>query len=113
MPKLTTGSSLRGTMITSRPFLSVKRWMGGRASSAGLGGSGERIKSLRPAQYSRGGLDLAGADLLSACAWGEAGVAGGLVGDGDDAQLPARSRAVSVSDERFISWHRGRRVGRG
>src|SRR5262252_2171689 len=111
MPKLTTGNSLRGTTTTSRPFFSEKRGIGGRASSAGLGGAGAWMRSLRPAQYSRGGLCLAGAAAGAGLASAWAGPAAGAGGGGDDAQA-VRKSAVNVSDRDFISWPPGR-VARG
>src|SRR6185436_14602912 len=100
MPKLTTGSSLRDTTITCSPFFRVKRWTGGSASSAGLGGAGARNRSVRPAQYSAGGLAFAAAwpGTFSYWTWtAAAGVAGGAAGGGEDAQAASVSVNVNVN----------------
>src|SRR4051794_38946406 len=98
MPKLTTGKSLRGTITTWRPFFRVKRCIGGRASSAGLGGAGAWMRSLRPAQYSVPGLVLPAGVRLSDWTSTAPGRAGGL-GAGaapPEAQPAIASRIVST-----------------
>src|SRR6185436_2193581 len=65
----------------------------------GLGGAGARNRSVRPAQYSTGGLAFAAAwpGTFSYWTWtAEGGVAGGAAGGGEDAQA-VRSNAVNVN----------------
>src|SRR6478735_7358861 len=99
MPKLMTGRSLRGTTMTCSPFFSVKRWTGGSASSAGLGGAGERIRSLRFAQYSVLGLALGAPGTFSYWTWTADGGGAAGAGGGAEAQLARRTSAArSVHD---------------
>src|SRR4051794_12472553 len=101
MPKLTTGRSLRATTMTWRPFLSVKRWTGGSASSVGFGGAGARMRSLRPAQYSVFGFALGPPGVFSYCTCTDGGGVAGGGGGGDDAQ-PATRATTSMAARRDV-----------
>src|SRR4029079_6400302 len=88
--------------MTCSPFFSVNRWTGGSASSPGLGGAGERIRSLRPAQYSTFGLPFGAPGTFSYWTCTDAGGVAGGAGGGDDAHPPSR-REIATCLAVFIS----------
>src|SRR3954470_17943649 len=75
--------------------------MGGSASSAGLGGAGAWIRSLRPAQYSVPGLVLPAGEPSSRLTAADPGLAGGLAAGAlpPEAQPATTSTSVNVQGQ--------------
>src|SRR5947209_19296336 len=71
MLKLTTGRSWRATTSTSRPFLSCQRSTLGKLSSAGTGGGGALMRSVRFFQKSGIGAAAPGAAAADAPGGGD------------------------------------------